>query len=92
MMTLAALGFARQKFFPAETSGGAAQLRLLAPVFPELRFCPTGGVTAANARAYLETPNVACVGGSWLTPAQDLHAENWDAIRTRAQAATTLRA
>lgn len=55
------------KLFPAEVVGGVAALKAFAGPFPQLRFCPTGGITAANAPAYLAQPNVACVGGSWMT-------------------------
>jgi 2-dehydro-3-deoxyphosphogluconate aldolase/(4S)-4-hydroxy-2-oxoglutarate aldolase len=67
-MTLRALGFRALKLFPAEAVGGA---RLLASIFaplPDLVFCPTGGIDAAKAPAYLALPNVLCVGGSWMLP------------------------
>jgi 2-dehydro-3-deoxyphosphogluconate aldolase/(4S)-4-hydroxy-2-oxoglutarate aldolase len=67
-MRLAEAGFTQQKFFPAEPSGGVAFLKALAPVLPHVRFCPTGGIDAARAAAYLELDNVFAVGGSWLTP------------------------
>ncbi len=66
-MAAAELGFFALKFFPAEAAGGAPFLRSIAPVLPELRFCPTGGVTLDNAGNYLSLPNVPCVGGSWLS-------------------------
>lgn len=85
MMALQALGFLRQKFFPAESSGGVLQLQMIEPVLPELRFCPTGGVNAENAARYLACPNVLCVGGSWLTPSDELRAGAFDKIRQRAR-------
>ena len=61
-------GYARLKFFPAEAAGGPAVLQALYGPFPQVRFCPTSGITARSAPAYLKLPNVACVGGSWLAP------------------------
>ena len=60
--------YERLKFFPAEAAGGPAVLRALYGPFPQVRFCPTGGIHAQSAPAYLKLPNVACVGGSWLAP------------------------
>jgi 2-dehydro-3-deoxyphosphogluconate aldolase/(4S)-4-hydroxy-2-oxoglutarate aldolase len=68
------------KFFPAEQSGGIKALRALAGPFPDVRFCPTGGIGEANAAAWLAEPNVVAVGGSWLCPAADVRAGNWDGI------------
>ena len=70
-------GLTELKFFPAEASGGAAYLSSLASVVPDVRFCPTGGVTAASAPSYLALPNVACVGGTWLTPKDAVAAGDW---------------
>ena len=67
-MRLAEAGFVLQKFFPAEPSGGVGFLKALAPVLPEVRFCPTGGIDAARAPAYLALDNAFAVGGSWVTP------------------------
>ena len=69
------------KFFPAEAAGGPRALRAFATVFPEVRFCPTGGVTAENARSYLELPNVVCVGGSWLAPPVAIADRKWHDIQ-----------
>lgn len=81
-------GFTEMKFFPAEASGGAAFLRSIASPVPAARFCPTGGITAATAASYLSLPNVGCVGGSWLTPADALAAGDWGRIeRLAAEAA-----
>ena len=65
------------KFFPAMQAGGAAMLKAWGGPFGDVRFCPTGGVTAANAAEFLALPNVECVGGSWLTPADVLARGNW---------------
>lgn len=92
VMTLAEQGFVYQKFFPAESAGGAAALRSLHGPLPEVRFCATGGIGAHNARDYLATPNVACVGGSWITPSRLLAAGEWGAIEALARAATRLKA
>lgn len=73
------------KLFPAETAGGIAALKSLGAPFPQARFCPTGGITEATAPAYLALPNVLAVGGSWLTPASDLHDGNFAAITERAK-------
>lgn len=77
-------GFTVAKFFPASTAGGIPGLRALAGPFPAARFCPTGGISAANAAEWLNEPNVVAVGGSWLTPPADVAAGRWDAIRDRA--------
>lgn len=91
-MALADAGFVYQKFFPAEAVGGVAALRSLHGPLPEVRFCATGGISAGNARAYLAAPNVACVGGSWLTPASLMDAGDWAAIEALARAAARLHA
>lgn len=89
---LAALeaGCTELKFFPAEASGGAAYLSSIASPVPAARFCPTGGITAATAPAYLSLPNVGCVGGSWLTPGDLVAAGDWDAISALASEAAAL--
>ena len=69
VMALLERGITAAKFFPAEASGGVAALRAFAGPFPQVRFCPTGGIDAAKAPAYLALPNVACVGGSWMLTA-----------------------
>jgi 2-dehydro-3-deoxyphosphogluconate aldolase / (4S)-4-hydroxy-2-oxoglutarate aldolase len=92
VMTLAEHGFAYQKFFPAEAAGGVAALRSLHGPLPDVRFCATGGIGVHNARDYLAAPNVACVGGSWLTAAPLIEANDWPAVETLARAAAQLRA
>jgi 2-dehydro-3-deoxyphosphogluconate aldolase/(4S)-4-hydroxy-2-oxoglutarate aldolase len=90
-MAALAAGFSAMKFFPAAQAGGVAMLKALAGPLPQLRFCPTGGITPATAPDYLRLPNVACVGGSWLTPADRVAAGDWAAITALAQQATALR-
>jgi 2-dehydro-3-deoxyphosphogluconate aldolase/(4S)-4-hydroxy-2-oxoglutarate aldolase len=80
-------GFKVQKFFPAASSGGIGALRALGGPFPEIRFCPTGGIAEANASDWLALPNVVAVGGSWLTPAEDVSRAAWDAIAERTRRA-----
>jgi 2-dehydro-3-deoxyphosphogluconate aldolase/(4S)-4-hydroxy-2-oxoglutarate aldolase len=82
------LGFSRLKFFPAEASGGVAALKGMSAIFGDVRFCPTGGITAATARDWLALPSVACVGGSWLVPAGE--PLDPSAIERRARAAAAL--
>ncbi|MGR3540371.1 MAG: bifunctional 4-hydroxy-2-oxoglutarate aldolase/2-dehydro-3-deoxy-phosphogluconate aldolase [Hasllibacter sp.] len=67
-MALLERGYTVQKFFPAEASGGAPALRAIGAPIPQVSFCPTGGVTPANAPGYLKLPNVLCCGGSWVAP------------------------
>lgn len=89
---LAALeaGCTELKFFPAEASGGTAYLASLSSVVPAARFCPTGGITAASAPAYLALANVGCVGGSWITPASVLAAGDWARVTALAAEAARL--
>ena len=83
-------GWQRFKFFPAESSGGIGALKGFAGPFAQVRFCPTGGIDAAKAPAYLGLPNVACVGGSWMLPADALAASDWARIGGLARAAAAL--
>ena len=89
-MAVLEAGYSEMKFFPAEASGGAAYLKSLASPLPAARFCPTGGITAASAPSYLSLPNVGCVGGSWLTPADALVAGDWDRVAALAREAAAL--
>lgn len=86
-MTLLERGYRMQKFFPAEAAGGAAALGSFASPLPQITFCPTGGVSAANAPDYLRLPNVACVGGSWVAPKQLVEAGDWVGITALASEA-----
>lgn len=79
------------KFFPAETCGGAPALRALQAPFADLRFCPTGGITAQKAPEYLALDCVACIGASWVAPGDLVAARNWDEITDRARQASALR-
>lgn len=91
VMRLLERGYGCLKFFPAEPGGGVAYLRALAGPLPDARFCPTGGIDAARAPAYLALPNVVCVGGSWVAPCDAVAAEDWPAITRLARAAAALR-
>jgi 2-dehydro-3-deoxyphosphogluconate aldolase/(4S)-4-hydroxy-2-oxoglutarate aldolase len=82
--------YERLKFFPAAAAGGPAVLQALYGPFPQVRFCPTGGIQAQSALAYLTLPNVACVGGSWLAPKALMDAGDWPAIAALAQASRAL--
>ncbi len=84
-------GFTQLKFFPAMQSGGTGMLKAWHGPFNDVRFCPTGGVTPANAGEFLALPNVACVGGSWLTPAALLAKGDWDGITRLARDAAGLK-
>lgn len=87
-----ARGYQAFKAFPAAVIGGVAALKAFAGPFAEVRFCPTGGVTAATAADYLSLPNVVCVGGSWLTPAALVQAGDWSGVETlAAQSVATVR-
>jgi len=86
-----AAGYTAVKLFPAAQAGGIGMLKALAGPFPQMRFCPTGGIDAASAPGFLALPNVACVGGSWLTPAALVRAGDWAAITGLARAAAALR-
>lgn len=89
-MALMQRGYRVQKFFPAAAAGGPAMLRALFGPMPQLRFCPTGGITAQTAAQYLALDNVLCVGGSWLAPEPLLAAGDWPAITALARAAAAL--
>ena len=80
-------GFARQKFFPAETAGGAPAVKALGGPIQAVRFCPTGGIGPDNADDYLSLANVFCVGGSWITKAAK--ARDWKAVTEAARATVT---
>jgi 2-dehydro-3-deoxyphosphogluconate aldolase/(4S)-4-hydroxy-2-oxoglutarate aldolase len=86
-----AVGFNVLKLFPAQPAGGVAMLQALRAPFPDVLFCPTGGITRAIAADYLALPNVACVGGSWVAPNAMLEAGDWRGIEALARDATSLR-
>jgi 2-dehydro-3-deoxyphosphogluconate aldolase / (4S)-4-hydroxy-2-oxoglutarate aldolase len=83
-------GLTELKFFPAMQAGGAAMLKAWSGPFTDIRFCPTGGVTPANAADLLALPNVVCVGGSWLVPADALAQGDWARITQLAREAAAL--
>jgi len=85
-----AAGFSELKLFPAQQAGGIGMLRAMAGPFPDVTFCPTGGVSAATAPDFLALPNVACVGGSWLTPPDAIDAGDWTRVTALAREATAL--
>ncbi|OQR65551.1 keto-deoxy-phosphogluconate aldolase [Streptomyces maremycinicus] len=84
-------GVREMKFFPAQAAGGTAYLRSLAGPLPQARFCPTGGIGPDNAPEYLSLPNVGCVGGSWMIPADAVAARDWPRIEALARTAALLR-
>ncbi|MFI2757545.1 bifunctional 4-hydroxy-2-oxoglutarate aldolase/2-dehydro-3-deoxy-phosphogluconate aldolase [Streptomyces echinatus] len=83
-------GVREMKFFPAQAAGGTPYLRSLAGPLPQARFCPTGGIGPATAPEYLALPNVTCVGGSWMVPADAVAAGDWGRIEELARAAAGL--
>ena len=91
IMMAQADGFNELKFFPALQAGGPAMLKAWGGPFGDVRFCPTGGVTAANAMDFLALPNVVCVGGSWLTPPDAIERGNWAQITALAFQASRLK-
>jgi 2-dehydro-3-deoxyphosphogluconate aldolase/(4S)-4-hydroxy-2-oxoglutarate aldolase len=80
LMSGMALGYRHFKFFPAEAAGGVKMLQAMAGPFPQVSFCPTGGIGAANYREYLGLKNVACIGGSWVAPPEAIEKEDWARI------------
>lgn len=84
-------GYAELKFFPAMQSGGPAMLKAWGGPFPDVRFCPTGGVSTGNAKEFLALGNVVCVGGSWLTPAEAVRKGDWATITRLARDAVALK-
>ncbi|MFF0432455.1 bifunctional 4-hydroxy-2-oxoglutarate aldolase/2-dehydro-3-deoxy-phosphogluconate aldolase [Streptomyces sp. NPDC004327] len=83
-------GITDMKFFPAEAAGGVPYLKSLAGPLPRARFCPTGGISPASAPAYLALPNVPCVGGTWMLPADALAARDWARVEALARQAAGL--
>ncbi|MFO1146907.1 MAG: bifunctional 4-hydroxy-2-oxoglutarate aldolase/2-dehydro-3-deoxy-phosphogluconate aldolase [Alsobacter sp.] len=90
-MIMGEMGYQVLKFFPAEPAGGVPYLKSLSAPLPHFTFCPTGGIDVEKAKAYLALPNVACVGGSWVTPAAALKAGDWATVEALAAAAAKLR-
>jgi len=73
-------GYTVFKFFPAAAAGGIKMLKSIGGPFPQITFCPTGGISPENFLDYLQLPNVACVGGSWLVPSKIIAAQDWPEI------------
>ncbi len=85
------MGLRDPKFFPAEPAGGAAYLSSLASPLPQISFCPTGGINAANAKDYLKLSNVITIGGSWMAPKKLIEAKDWAGIEKLAKEAAAIR-
>jgi len=83
-------GLSAVKFFPASIAGGIGALKAFGSVFPDIQFCPTGGINATNAADYLALPNVPCLGGSWLLPRNEVENRNWKQVELLAREATLL--
>ena len=90
-MALLEWGYALQKFFPAEQAGGAAYLASLSSPLPQIKFCPTGGITPALAPSYFKLANVITLGGSWMAPKAMVNEGKWDEIEKLAREAAGLR-
>ena len=84
-------GFTTFKLFPAQQAGGIGMLKAMGGPFPDVVFCPTGGITRASAPDFLALSNVACVGGSWVAPNENIRAGDWNSIEVLARDAATLR-
>ncbi len=91
VMAAREFGFQQLKLFPAVPAGGIGMLNAIAGPLPDITFCPTGGITIATAAQFLACKNVACIGGSWLTPKDAMHAGDWAHITSLAVAASALR-
>ena len=89
-MALLERGYSVQKFFPAEASGGVPALKSIGAPIPQVKFCPTGGVSLKNAPDYLFLPNTLCVGGSWVAPKDAITAQDWTRVEALAREASAL--
>lgn len=90
VMRLYERGYTALKFFPAEASGGAPALKSIGAPIPQVKFCPTGGVSPQNANSYLSLPNVMCVGGSWVAPKTHIEKSDWASVEVLARTASQL--
>ncbi|MEP7240835.1 MAG: bifunctional 4-hydroxy-2-oxoglutarate aldolase/2-dehydro-3-deoxy-phosphogluconate aldolase [Devosia sp.] len=90
-MTASEHGYTFLKFFPAEALGGAPVLKAYASPLADILFCPTGGITLDKAKGYLALPNVICVGGSWVMPADAIESGDWKRIEGLAREAAALK-
>jgi 2-dehydro-3-deoxyphosphogluconate aldolase / (4S)-4-hydroxy-2-oxoglutarate aldolase len=88
VLRLLELGYTELKLFPAEVSGGVGFLKAIGGPLPQVRFCPTGGITESTAASYLALPNVGCVGGTWLTPPDAIADRDWSRITRLASYST----
>lgn len=91
VMYLLERGYTLQKFFPAEAAGGIPMLKSIGGPLPQVRFCPTGGISTRNAGEYLALPNVICIGGSWMASAKLVAEKRWDEIEALALEASQLK-
>jgi 2-dehydro-3-deoxyphosphogluconate aldolase/(4S)-4-hydroxy-2-oxoglutarate aldolase len=91
LMAGLAAGYQCFKFFPAGCAGGISMLNAFGGPFPDARFCPTGGISQATVKSYLDLPNVLCAGGSWLTPAEAMSGKDWGLIESLAAKAAASR-
>ena len=89
-MALLERGYRVQKFFPAEANGGVPALKAIGAPIPQVKFCPTGGVSLKNAETYLGLSNTLCVGGSWVAPKDAVDREDWAEIERLASEAAAL--
>ena len=90
ILTLSEAGFSEIKFFPASAAGGIPFIKSLVSPLPNLKFCPTGGISYETASEWLSLVNVSCVGGSWIAPAKDINDQNFSEITARAKQANKL--
>lgn len=90
IMALLEKGYTVQKFFPAEQAGGAAYLKSIGSPLPQVKFCPTGGISLKIAPDYLAMKNILCVGGSWVAPKEAMAKGDWAAITALAREAASL--
>lgn len=90
VMRLLERGYTVQKFFPAEANGGAPALKAIGAPLPQVKFCPTGGVSLKNATDYLSLSNTLCVGGSWVAPKEMVNSGDWAGIEALAREAAAL--
>jgi 2-dehydro-3-deoxyphosphogluconate aldolase / (4S)-4-hydroxy-2-oxoglutarate aldolase len=91
VMALLEWGYHFQKFFPAEPAGGTAYLSSLSSPIPQVKFCPTGGITPESAPSYLKLSNVITIGGSWMAPKAKVQAGDWAGIEALAKVAAALK-
>jgi 2-dehydro-3-deoxyphosphogluconate aldolase/(4S)-4-hydroxy-2-oxoglutarate aldolase len=91
VLTARHAGFHVLRLYPAQQAGGVDNMRALAAAFPDVSFCPLGGVTSASAKEYLALPNVVCVAGSWVAPHESVQKSDWQTIEALAKEAGGLK-